>query len=1189
MLRAIARLFSVAPGEERKTALLYSLHLVFYLGLMWGDAARESLFLSAWKADDLALVFVAYAVLGFVIGLAYTFVAGRVSNGRLLKIIMGVMVVWLLSVRLMLETHGGPRGAVYPYFYLAYSAFRDLATLHILIYINDFYDTRAAKRALPLMLSAGIAGGMLAGFTAPLLTGLFGLDNAPLMWIAALAGCFLLIAVVERRLPNDVEQIERRRKQARSKKRSEPGGLDNLRQGFEFVRRSGLLRTLSVATFAMVILMNLLHFQSSIVFADLFPDRDDLFAFYSVVNGVSSAIGLAIQSLLLSRLVNWLGVGTMNLAFPLLTLGAVAAINAAPGMLTGIFARLNFNMFKQTFRNPLDAMLYNSVPITQKARSRGFVNGVVVPLGTLFAGLIVLAVRMEAFTLPLLAWIGLGIALLYLLAVFTVRREYARSMASLLAGDELALFQQDISELGLNDPATVKWLRQRLESLPLDSNADGQAVFVSQMLYDMEAGSLPFILSLAEKRSVFYRKGIIEFLEQAGVAQIDFIRLCQRSLKDPETAVREAAAAALLSYLHRDISDRSAILPEEEILNSLFQQLNELPLEEQALLLILLFRRGSPGQKAKAHSLLEGWLSNSNFETKRSEAGDSPVLEAGLLVLAEIEQQEELVGSPGGITQAERFKALVSRMLSHPDPYIRHQAISALVQQSRRYEWNGERRVVQFLLRLLDDPEEGIRLAVIEELQPYAAEVPFQPIFRKALNDPSLEVRKAVCSLLPRLERAETGLLWKALHENAFREQPNLAESAVYLLRRVNEERAGAVFHRAADSILHDAYRLALHGISVKALVGGGAEFPALPGAHLMANALREDALLAAGRLLWLLSASTGEEEIQAVRRALLSSDSVERANAVEALEAGLPPSLARPLRCLLDNSPDTTLAEIAAREIELSPPSALQTLQTFWQPLHPEPGSSALPPRLEKMYADGWLTAAAIHLLKEVHARGGLESKLSVSVDAVRAALESTLQTDPRPNVCEIAAQFLGQIESSAKELPMSSEQPLTLIEKVIFLKEIPFFADLPFREISILAGISEEVSYPAGHRIFAEGETTKSLYLIVRGRVSVQQQKGRADSIVRLATLGAKNFFAETSLFDGAPHQADVVTIEPVDILLIRQSALFTLVRRKPDLGLSLLKSLSQRLRETYAQVAQSERAKSQTLVSLFDKLEG
>jgi len=65
--------------------------------------------------------------------------------------------------------------------------------------------------------------------------------------------------------------------------------------------------------------------------------------------------------------------------------------------------------------------------------------------------------------------------------------------------------------------------------------------------------------------------------------------------------------------------------------------------------------------------------------------------------------------------------------------------------------------------------------------------------------------------------------------------------------------------------------------------------------------------------------------------------------------------------------------------------------------------------------------------------------------------------------------------------------------------------------------------------------------------------------------------------------------VTIDPVDILLIRQSTLFTLIHRRPDIGLSLLKALSQRLRETYAEVAKSERAnaKPQKLMNLYDKI--
>lgn len=1199
MLRSLTKLFSIAPGEERKTALLYALHLIFYLGLMWGDVARETLFLSAWSADDLALMFVANAILAFGVGLVYAFVADRISNGALLKFIMGVMFIWLLSVRLLLDTNGGPRGAVYPYFFVAYSAFRDLATMHILTYINDFYDTRAAKRALPLMLSAGIAGGTLAGFTTPLLNRFFGLENTPVVWAVCLIGCFALVMTIERQLRGDLEQIERRRIQAHSRKKTESGGLQNLREGFNFVKKSGLMRALAIATFAMVVLMNMLNYQSSSIFAAKYVnDTNGLSSFYGLINGISNVGGLLIQSLFLSRLIAWLGVGTTNLIFPILTLGSIAAINTVPGMVSGIFARLDFNMLKQTFRNPLDAMLYNSVPVNNKARARGFVNGVIVPAGTLSAGLIVLAVKIQAFTTPMIIGIGVGTALLYVLIMFTVRREYAKSMTGLLAGDDIAIFKQDASEMVPTDPATVKWLRQKLETLPPDPALDGQAVFLSQMLYDMDAkAAVPLMLKMADQRGPLFKKGVIEFLDQAGISQVDYIRLCQRHLEDSDAMVQDASAAALLSYLKSSDRERSAIISEESILNSLFLRLESLSLEEQTQLVILILRSGSPGQKSKVRTLLDSWLSSADEDpAKPGEGISAPKLEAGLLVLAETERLGLLsklrTTNPVELrhlsnTEPSRFKDLVGRLMAHPDPYLRQQVIPALVKESSLAQWDENHWSVLYLARLLDDSEENIRLDVIEALREDIERIPLQPVLWKALNDPELSIRRSVCSLPIPLERAELGLLWDCLENDAVQKNPYRAESAVYLLKRGNQSGIRTSLGRLTDSLVRDAYWLTLHGLTLKEI--SSADQKSRPAALLMRNAFREDSLQVLEQVLWVLSASTSDEEIQAVRRALVSNDPTERANAAEALEANLPPATARQLQRLLDGSSDEKVTEVAATELNLRKPTVSQVLQSVWPQLNPESTVMAVPARLQKLYHDGWLAAAAIHLLTEAHRIGRLETEFAIPLQTIREALARTLQADERTPVNEAAALALNEMEPDAKESRMSTEQPLTLIEKVIFLKEVPFFTELPFREISILAGISEEVSYPAEHKIFSEGDTTKSLYLIVKGRVSVQQKQARTGSIVRLATLGAKNYFAETSLFDGAPHQADIMTIEPVDILLIRQSTLFTLVRRRPDLGLSLLKSLSQRLRETYAQIAQSERAKPQKLVSLFDKLEG
>ena len=146
-----------------------------------------------------------------------------------------------------------------------------------------------------------------------------------------------------------------------------------------------------------------------------------------------------------------------------------------------------------------------------------------------------------------------------------------------------------------------------------------------------------------------------------------------------------------------------------------------------------------------------------------------------------------------------------------------------------------------------------------------------------------------------------------------------------------------------------------------------------------------------------------------------------------------------------------------------------------------------------------------------------------------------------------------------------------LTLIERVIFLKEVPFFRELSIQDLRILASISEESSYPAGHKIFARGDTTKTLYVIIKGKVSAQVEL-QPGKVIRFALLEPKQYFAETSIFDGNSHQADIVVVEDAEILLIRQSSLFALIRRQPEIGLILLKALSERLRQAYADLARN-----------------
>ncbi len=180
MAKLASRLFAIAPGEEKKTTLLYALHFVVFLGQSWGSLAALTLFLDNWPAEDLAFMFIGSAVIMFVVGLAYSSFADRISHFRLLMVIVSITALWLLSVRVLLVTNGGPYGIVYPYYYLGYDLVRDVSVLHLLTYTNSFFNTRSAKHAMPIVLSGGLAGNMVAGFTVALVANLLGMENIPL-------------------------------------------------------------------------------------------------------------------------------------------------------------------------------------------------------------------------------------------------------------------------------------------------------------------------------------------------------------------------------------------------------------------------------------------------------------------------------------------------------------------------------------------------------------------------------------------------------------------------------------------------------------------------------------------------------------------------------------------------------------------------------------------------------------------------------------------------------------------------------------------------------------------------------------------------------------------------------------------------------------------------------------------------
>lgn len=109
----------------------------------------------------------------------------------------------------------------------------------------------------------------------------------------------------------------------------------------------------------------------------------------------------------------------------------------------------------------------------------------------------------------------------------------------------------------------------------------------------------------------------------------------------------------------------------------------------------------------------------------------------------------------------------------------------------------------------------------------------------------------------------------------------------------------------------------------------------------------------------------------------------------------------------------------------------------------------------------------------------------------------------------------------------------------------------------------------YEPGEVIFHENDRGDAAYIIERGRVAVTKLlNGRP---VTLATLSAGEPFGEMSMIDDKPRSATVTAIETTSVREIPREGFFRSLQTNPEVALSLLKVLFERLRETDATIVE------------------
>ncbi len=553
--------FGVRGGEGRKVILVFALFFCGGLARSFTGSGAYSLFLANFDGEMLPYVYVAAGAVTALAMYGNLYLSDRIAFARLLALNLGISISASLLLPVALRA-GQPSWLIF-----AFPVWSEclMVLLPSVLWSTAGYlfTVRQGKRLFGLVSSGLPLGFIVSGLLTSWLVGVIGSPNLLLLAGVSLVASLVLALGILRSFPIDQGNTT-------------PAGNGEAGTGEPLWRNSYVLLILGMLaawTVAFFIVDNVFYNQVGV----RFPDQSEMAAFlgtYSTARGILMLVaGLVLTGPFLGR---------FGVRFGTLALPVALAVGITPLVLVGSLAGLIPWLFWPAFATKLlnyafDAIdrasvniLYQPLPPVLRARVPTFAEGVVQPMMTAAAGvLLVVLTRTLGFTVVQLGFVLLIVIVVWIAVALAIGRQYSGILMQALVrrrlGDERFALNDESSRLVLQQALAspnadvVLYALNRLSSSGGPAQQEAMAALLDHplaavrrdVLARVEQKGTQVILPavrarLAVENSPEVRGVLLRAL--AALEPAEAFDTIAPALDDPDPTVREGAAVGLMRH-----------------------------------------------------------------------------------------------------------------------------------------------------------------------------------------------------------------------------------------------------------------------------------------------------------------------------------------------------------------------------------------------------------------------------------------------------------------------------------------------------------------------------------------------------------------------------------------------------------------------------------------------------------------